>query len=67
MRPSVILIGQLPFGTVVTRGATLTGLDQILVPAAQQSFNVTLGGGIAGAVAGFGLAYIVNARRPDFS
>lgn len=41
MRPSVLLIGQLPFGTVVTRGSALSGIDQLLVPTAQQSFNAS--------------------------
>ena len=51
-RPSAILIGQLPFGTVITAGANLQGFDQILVPIAQQSFNQMLTGLIVGAVLG---------------
>src|ERR1700683_5328842 len=38
-RPSALLVGQLPFGTVITGGAGLQGLDQLLAPVAQQSFN----------------------------
>ncbi len=49
-RPSALLVGQLPFGIVVTGGATLQGLDQLLVPIAQQSFNQMLTGTILGAV-----------------
>jgi hypothetical protein len=53
LRPAVALVGQLPFTVVITRGATLQGLDQLLVPAAQTSFNYMLVGWIVGAVAGF--------------
>lgn len=53
LRPTVALVGQLPFTVVITRGATLQGFDQLLVPAAQTSFNYMLVGGIAGVVAGF--------------
>jgi len=53
LRPSVALVGQLPFTAVITRGAMLQGLDQMLVPAAQTSFNYMLVGGIVGVVAGF--------------
>jgi hypothetical protein len=40
-RPSVFLVGQLPFAAVISRGGTLRGMDELLVPAAQQSFNHT--------------------------
>jgi len=53
LRPSVALGGQLPFIAVITRGSTLQGLDQMLIPAAQTSFNYMLVGGIVGAVGGF--------------
>ena len=57
-RPSAFLVGQLPFETVITGGATLRGFDQLLVPVAQQSLNqmVTWAivcavlGGVAGAI-----------------
>ena len=62
LRPSVPLIGQLPFTAVITRGGSLQGLDQILVPAAQTSFNYLLVGGIVGAVAGF-LATKIIAKK----
>jgi hypothetical protein len=52
MRPSALLVGQLPFGTVITGGANLTGLDQLLQPTAQNSFNLMLTAAIVGAVAG---------------
>ena len=50
LRPSVALIGQLPFETVITRGANLRGVDVILRSAAEQSFNYMLVGAIVGAV-----------------
>lgn len=56
MRPSAFLVGQLPFGMVITRGSALTGMDQLLIPAAQQSFNVMLLGAVLGAVAGVGVS-----------
>ena len=31
-RPSALLIGQLPFSIVLSRGGNLRGLDQVLVP-----------------------------------
>ena len=55
MRPSVMLIGQLPFETVITRGSALSGFDRLLLPAAQQSFNVLVAGALIGGAAAFGL------------
>ncbi len=62
MRPSVALIGQLPLMTVVTRGSMLTGIDQLLIPVAQESFNVMLAGAAIGAAAGFGLSRVLTRR-----
>jgi hypothetical protein len=51
-RPSVPLLGQLPFSTVITRGANLKGFDQLLTSTAQESFNyVVIGALICGAIA----------------
>lgn len=55
-RPSVPLIGQLPFGTVITRGSNLSGLDVILRGTAEQSFNYVVVGVIIGAIAGYVLS-----------
>lgn len=52
LRPSAMLIGQLPFTVVMTRGANLEGLDEMLVPLAQTSFNYMLVGGVVGALVG---------------
>lgn len=61
LRPSVPLLGQLPFQTVITAGSNLTGLDQILKPLAEQSFEYLVGGVILGGVAGL---LIGRTRRP---
>lgn len=54
---------QLPFDAVITRGATLKGLDQILVPLAERSFNGIFAGALLGAmIGGFG-AFILAATR----
>lgn len=53
LRPSVPLIGPLPFGTVITRGANLTGLDSLLKGAAETSFNYMLVGVVVGALVGW--------------
>ena len=52
VRPSALFVGQLPFETVITRGADLRGADTLLVATAQQSFNIMLAAAICGAVAG---------------
>lgn len=60
IRPSVPLIGQLPLEAVLTRGASYSGLDQILVPFAKQSFNYLLVGFILGGFGGFGARVFMN-------
>jgi hypothetical protein len=65
LRPSVLLIGKLPFGLVITRGSTLTGVDRILVDAAARSFNMLLAGAVLGGLLGWGLAALAgNIREP---
>ena len=59
-RPSVFLIGQLPFSTVISRGGNLSGVDQLLVPAAQASFNQMLFLAILGAAVGFGVPFVLR-------
>ena len=61
-RPSAALIGQIPFGVVITRGMHLKGMDQLLVPLAQQSFNIMLIGAIIGAVSGSVIGYFIGKR-----
>lgn len=62
-RPSAFFLGQLPFEHVISRGATLKGMDQMLIPLAQRSFNITLIGAIIGAVAGIVIGYFVGRRK----
>jgi hypothetical protein len=52
LRPSVFLVGQLPFGTVITRGAYLQGFGQLLIGTAQASFNYLFVGAVIGGVVG---------------
>lgn len=63
LRPANMLLGQLPLETVITRGANLRGLDQLLVPLAQKSFNITMAGLVIGAILGLGLGAIVASLR----
>jgi hypothetical protein len=51
-RPTIPLLGQLPFMVVVTRGAYLQGADRLLIGVAETSFNYMLIGGIGMAVLG---------------
>ncbi len=62
-RPSAFFLGQLPFEHVISRGATLKVMDQMLVPLAQRSFNITLIGAIIGAVAGIVIGYFVGRKK----
>ncbi len=59
LRPANVFGHQLPFSVVITRGTDLRGLNQLLVPLAQQSFNDVLAGALCGLVAGL----VVGALR----
>jgi hypothetical protein len=63
LRPAAFLVGQLPFEHVISRGASLKGMDQLLVPIAQQSFNTTLIGAIIGATAGIIIGYFAGTKN----
>lgn len=62
LRPSATLVGQLPFETVITRGANLSGLNRLLVPTAQTSFNILVAGALIGAFAGWVLGTLLSRR-----
>jgi hypothetical protein len=62
-RPSAFLVGQLPFMQVLSRGKSLKGIDQILVPVAEASFNYMLAGVVLGAVLGYALGRLLNPRQ----
>ena len=63
LRPSGLFGVQAPFGAVITRGASLRGLDQLLLPLAQQSFNYLLVGAIVGAAFGATVGYFAGHRE----
>jgi hypothetical protein len=63
LRPSVPLMGQLPFITVITRGANLRGLDQLLTGYARTSFNYLVAGIIVGAVTGLIVAFLMSRQK----
>jgi small basic protein len=64
LRPSVPLMGQLPFTTVITRGGNLRGLDQLLLGYARTSFNYLIAGIVVGAVIGLIAAFTIEKSRP---
>ena len=59
-RPSAFLIGQLPFDVVITRGANLRGVDQIMISMAQTSFNNMAAASVAGAVIGIVVGILMS-------
>ena len=65
LRPSVPIMGQLPFSTVITRGANLHGLDQLLVGYARTSFNYLIAGMLMGAIMGLIAAVVISSQRSD--
>jgi len=62
VRPSVPLIGQLPLGVVLTRGAALNGVDVLLRSTAEQSFNYLIVGGVIGAVLMAGAKIVITSQ-----
>ena len=63
LRPSAFLIGQLPFGTVICRGTNLKGVDGLLIPFAQKSFNIMMVGVIIGAVGVALIGYFIKMNK----
>jgi len=62
-RPSAPLVGQLPLGIVLTRGATLTGLDLLLRTTAESSFNQIAVVCIVGTLMGAAFGWFVGQRK----
>jgi hypothetical protein len=62
LRPSVPLVGQLPFTVVITRGSNLQGLDRVLVSTACTSSNYMFFGGIIVAFVGLGISYSAKGK-----
>jgi ABC-type Fe3+ transport system permease subunit len=63
VRPSIPIIGQLPFESVVSRGSTLRGADQLFISVAQSSFNYLLFGGIVGGLVMGAIGYSISKSR----
>jgi ABC-type Fe3+ transport system permease subunit len=62
LRPSAFLIGQLPIDIVITRGIFLRGLDRVMIPLAESSFNQMLTVAVIGALVGTALACLISRR-----
>jgi len=67
LRPSVPLMGQLPFSTVITRGGNLRGLDQLLLGYARTSFNYLIAGMVLGAIVGLIVAFAISSQKSESS
>ena len=61
-RPSALIIGQLPFSTVITRGANLKGVEQMLIPMAQTSFNNMMVAAVIGADIGIVIGLLFSRK-----
>jgi hypothetical protein len=61
-RPSTFIIGQLPFDVVITRGANLKGIDQVLIPLAQTSFNNMMAIAAIGAAIGIIIGLLLTRK-----
>lgn len=62
-RPPAVLVGQLPFQHVITRGASLKGFEQVYLDVAQRSFDYLLVGGFLGAALGIAAALFLRKGR----
>jgi hypothetical protein len=65
-RPSVPLIGQLPFSTVITRGSELDGIEVLLRSAAVESFNSVMIGAVIGGVLAIGVSRFRSQAAASF-
>lgn len=65
IRPSAPEVGQLPFSTIIVRGAAgpFDEPDPVLVAVAQSSFNIVVAGAIIGLAVGIGLSVLAARRR----
>lgn len=61
-RPSALIIGQLPFSTVITRGVNLKGVEQMLIPMAQTSFNNMMVAAVIGAAIGIVIGLLFSRK-----
>lgn len=63
LRPSAFLVGQLSLGQVISRGANFAGMDQMLIPLAQKSFNIMVGVAIVGAIVGALIGQYISKKK----
>lgn len=61
LRPSAPMVGQLPWNTIISRGEHLHGIDTVLKPVAETSFNYMIAGVIIGAI----LFWIISRQSRD--
>lgn len=64
-RPPAFLIGQLPFKTVITRGSSLQGFEQLYLYTARTSFNYLVSGVIIGMVLGAAAGFFLSKGKND--
>jgi hypothetical protein len=64
-RPSIPFVGQLPFETVILRGANLNGINALILPVAQESFNSMLTFAIFGTVVALIAGYFYDQKGPS--
>ena len=62
LRPTDVFGEQLPLSIVLTRGSNLHGLNRLLIPLAQRSFNEMVAGLILGAVLGAVVGTLLTRR-----
>jgi len=65
LRPSLPLVGQLPFETVITRGSGLRGINELQRSTAEVSFNYSLAGALIGGTLLGVVQYVVRRRAKD--
>jgi hypothetical protein len=63
LRPSLLLVGQLPFEKVILAGTNLKGVDQFFVKTAQTSFLYMVLGAAGGLVIGLILAAVMTGKQ----
>jgi ABC-type Fe3+ transport system permease subunit len=63
LRPSLLLVGQLPFEKVILAGTNLKGVDQFFVKTAQTSFLYMVLGAVGGLVIGLILAAVMTGKQ----
>lgn len=63
LRPSLLLVGQLPFEKVILAGINLKGVDQLFVKTAQTSFLYMALGAVGGLIIGLILAAAFSGKQ----